>query len=213
LKLTAINQAKEELYGNISVIYEDFSEVEGEEKHVNTESSFSLHGETSILNFAPFHFSVCSYKHSGKKFRIIIQIFKKQNNIHALSLISPSFLIKAKKPISKPGIKSLKRKVEENQFEVQEKKIKISKPYIKREQNNQSNNFTPVEIFDKFLNSQEKIQMDSMDYIFDFSKCNDIIASVKNMKTEDQNDVFGSLIEQYSDFDVLKDFDESSYFL
>jgi hypothetical protein len=65
------------------------------------------------IKFGPFQFNVCSYKCDGKKFRLMVHLYMKADNKKICCLSSPAFLIKAKKPIAKPGIKSFKRSYEE----------------------------------------------------------------------------------------------------
>lgn len=48
-----------------------------------------------------FHFNVCSYNHSGKHFCLRIHFFSQQQQEDLAILTSPSFLIRAKKPIAK----------------------------------------------------------------------------------------------------------------
>lgn len=56
----------------------------------------------------PFQFNVCSYKYSGRKFKLVITLSNIIDGVDVCNLTSPPFLIKAKKPIVKPGIKSKK---------------------------------------------------------------------------------------------------------
>jgi hypothetical protein len=72
------------------------------------------------VTIGPFQFNICSYKQDGRKFRMVIYIYSPDTtNILAVGnsgngpqlcccLISPSFTIRAKKPIVKPGIKGKK---------------------------------------------------------------------------------------------------------
>lgn len=78
------------------------------------------------VKLGPFQFNVCSYKYDGKRFRLNLNFYLVQSEngsdikeadlqesttsfVHICSMVSPAFLIKAKKPIAKPGIKSKKR--------------------------------------------------------------------------------------------------------
>ncbi|KAL0482643.1 hypothetical protein AKO1_014359 [Acrasis kona] len=65
------------------------------------------------VTIGPFQFNICSYKQDGRKFRMVIYIYSPDNAIMGQNgpqlcccLISPSFTIRAKKPIAKPGIKA-----------------------------------------------------------------------------------------------------------
>jgi hypothetical protein len=96
----------------------------------------------STVTIGPFSFNICSYKQDGRKFRMVIYLYESKNdgaNITDPSngsaslcccLISPSFTIRAKKPIAKPGSKKKesevgkKRKEEENDSELPVKKLK-----------------------------------------------------------------------------------------
>ncbi len=71
------------------------------------------------VTIGPFQFNICSYKQDGRKFRMVIYIYAPDTNNLLVSptsngpqlcccLISPSFTIRAKKPIVKPGIKGKK---------------------------------------------------------------------------------------------------------
>lgn len=93
------------------------------------------------LKVGPFQFNVCSYKFDGKKFRLSIHVFQKlslsatnerqQQEREICVLTSPAFLIKAKKPIAKPGIKSHKRSFDEmNQQQQQASNHQASPPLV-----------------------------------------------------------------------------------
>ncbi len=78
------------------------------------------------VKLGPFQFNVCSYKYDGKRFRLVLNfdLVQSENGsdikeseiqesntsfVRMCTMVSPPFLIKAKKPIAKPGIKSKKR--------------------------------------------------------------------------------------------------------
>jgi len=101
------------LLSSIDLVYEDGTPISGESVS-KTETTFSKKtDEVSQLNFPTFHFNICSYKHEGKRFRIVINIYHRKEEL-ICRLVSFPIIIKAKKPISKPGIKGLKRKFEED---------------------------------------------------------------------------------------------------
>jgi hypothetical protein len=167
MKINGRNLEKN-LFSSINLIYEDGTTV-SEETVSKTEINFSQKGENvSQVNFPTFHFNICSYKHEGKKFRIVVNIYHKKEEI-ICRLVSFPILIKAKKPISKPGIKGLKRKYEENINT--NKKIQIPRNYnpniFSVNKNFQINNYSDFSLYDpKFL--YEK-------YNFNVSKCQQIV--------------------------------------
>jgi hypothetical protein len=81
------------------------SDSEEEVNNQNKPQTPTCHHE---IKLGPFQFNVCSYKYDGKKFRLMIHLSTRSGQ-QVCSLTSPAFLIKAKKPIVKPGIKSKKR--------------------------------------------------------------------------------------------------------
>eukprot|EP01080_Neovahlkampfia_damariscottae_P009604 gene9604-1806_t len=62
----------------------------------------------------PFQFNICSYKQEGKKFRLVLFVSDAEKTL--AFTVSPPFLIRAKKPIIRPGLKR-KRDEEEEQIE------------------------------------------------------------------------------------------------
>lgn len=109
---------------NASSSSDHSSDSESEEEMVqNKPKTPTCHHEVKL---GPFQFNVCSYKYDGKKFRLMIHLFHEDKEICCLT--SPAFLIKAKKPIAKPGIKSKKRSHEEmtKKSEVSPKSSKAS---------------------------------------------------------------------------------------
>jgi len=101
----------------------------------NNESYFNFQtAAKSTVTIGPFMYNICSYKQDGKKFRMVVHLyiltnstpyhpFQQQpqpadtasNAVLCCCLISPSFTIRAKKPIVKPGIKSKRKKGEEDE--------------------------------------------------------------------------------------------------
>lgn len=105
---------------SIQVVYEDETRIK-EECISKTETLFSFKEDEYQAKIGPFQFTICSYKHDGKKFRLRVVLV--QTGIEVVSLLSPTFIIKAKKPISKPGTK--KRKKEKEVIKIPP----LSKPY------------------------------------------------------------------------------------
>jgi hypothetical protein len=66
----------------------------------------------------PFQFNICSYKQEGKKFRLVLFVSDSEKTI--AFTVSPPFLIRAKKPIIRPG---LKRKREEEEDEIETRPV------------------------------------------------------------------------------------------
>jgi hypothetical protein len=90
------------------------------------------------VTIGPFQFNICSYKQDGRKFRMVIYIYSPDttnllsvnpnNGPHlCCCLISPSFTIRAKKPIVKPGIKGKKNDEVEDKKEKKKRGKKGSK--------------------------------------------------------------------------------------
>lgn len=96
----------------------------------NNESYFNYQSNTkSTVTIGPFMYNICSYKQEGKKFRMVVYLYTLTNTtpyhpfqtqpvdlnntanaVLCCCLISPSFTIRAKKPIVKPGIKSKRKR-------------------------------------------------------------------------------------------------------
>jgi len=91
----------------VDVVYDDYGKI-NEECLSKQDCSFILKDDEYQAKLGPFQFNVCSYKHEGKKFRLVVTVLL--GNVKCVSFTSPTFLIKAKKPIVKPGIKGKKRK-------------------------------------------------------------------------------------------------------
>jgi hypothetical protein len=66
----------------------------------------------------PFQFNICSYKQEGKKFRLVLFVSDSEKTI--AFTVSPPFLIRAKKPIIRPG---LKRKRDEEEEEIETRPV------------------------------------------------------------------------------------------
>lgn len=94
---------------SIQVVYEDESRIK-EECISKTETLFTPKDDEFQAKIGPFQFTVCSYKHDGKRFRLKVVLV--QNGKEIVSLLSPTLTIKAKKPISKPGTKKRKKEKE-----------------------------------------------------------------------------------------------------
>jgi len=95
---------------SLTLIYEDDTPVT-EIPSVSYESSCfqkNTKGDSEIF-IGPFQFNVCSYKNENKKFKLLIELHEKDENDKEkliFQLISKKFLIKSKRPIIHPGIKS-----------------------------------------------------------------------------------------------------------
>ncbi|KAF0973281.1 hypothetical protein FDP41_008488 [Naegleria fowleri] len=94
----------------------------------NNESYFNYQSANkSTVTIGPFMYNICSYKQEGKKFRMVVYLYTinnttpyhpfqtqpvdmSNNAVLCCCLISPSFTIRAKKPIVKPGIKSKRKR-------------------------------------------------------------------------------------------------------
>ncbi|KAG2374373.1 hypothetical protein C9374_010943 [Naegleria lovaniensis] len=94
----------------------------------NNESYFNYQSTSkSTVTIGPFMYNICSYKQEGKKFRMVVYLYTinnttpyhpfqtqpvdmNNNAVLCCCLISPSFTIRAKKPIVKPGIKSKRKR-------------------------------------------------------------------------------------------------------
>lgn len=123
MMLKAENLNVENLMVYLDVIYEngDFLKqgvdgVSRSENYFTAEKSISgsnEDGKRYEVKIGPFHFNVCSYKHDGRKFRIIVYVIVPGEDSPVCGLVSPPFLMKAKKPICNPGIKKRKRNYEE----------------------------------------------------------------------------------------------------
>ena len=119
----------------LNLIYEDGSKVEDENPVTITESTITkLKGTEEHQHvIGPFQFNVCSYKHEGRKFKVQIALVLDEKVVYQMN--SPSFIIKAKKPISKPGLKNKKRKredeteeeEEETEEEIKRRKVELLK--------------------------------------------------------------------------------------
>lgn len=119
----------------LTLIYEDGTKVEDENPVTITESTITkLKGTEEHQHvIGPFQFNVCSYKHEGRKFKVQISLVSEEKIIYQMN--SPSFIIKAKKPISKPGLKNKKRKredeteeeEEETEEEIKRRKVELLK--------------------------------------------------------------------------------------
>jgi hypothetical protein len=104
----------------LNLIYEDGTKVEDESPVTITETlTTKVKGtEEQQHVIGPFQFNVCSYKHEGRRFKVQICLMLEEVVIYQMN--SPSFIIKAKKPISKPGLKNKKRKREDEEEEEEE---------------------------------------------------------------------------------------------
>eukprot|EP01080_Neovahlkampfia_damariscottae_P006321 gene6321-10328_t len=119
----------------LTLIYEDGTKVEDENPVTITETTITkLKGTEEHQHvIGPFQFNVCSYKHEGRKFKVQVSLVLDEKIIYQMN--SPSFIIKAKKPISKPGLKNKKRKredeteeeEEETEEEIKRRKVELLK--------------------------------------------------------------------------------------
>jgi hypothetical protein len=125
---------------SLSIIFEDGTPIDvntddGLPSISKTESIFRARQTGTVggreVKLGPFQFNVCSYKYDSKRFRLVLNFYLVEsengndikeadlqddnvgaNFVHMCTMTSPAFLIKAKKPIAKPGIKSKKRSLE-----------------------------------------------------------------------------------------------------
>jgi hypothetical protein len=104
----------------LNLIYEDGSKVEDETPVTITETlTTKMKGTEEHQHvIGPFQFNVCSYKHEGRRFKVQVCLMVEEVAIYQMN--SPSFIIKAKKPISKPGLKNKKRKRDQDQDQEEE---------------------------------------------------------------------------------------------
>jgi len=116
MRLTAKNLGDTSVMASLDVTYEDGQKINSKEEVVSkTENYFvATSGKDEYeVKLGSFQFNVCSYKHDGRKFRLVVYLYVPGSDHPSCGMVSPPFTIKAKKPISKPGIKSKKRRREE----------------------------------------------------------------------------------------------------
>ncbi|EFC40763.1 hypothetical protein NAEGRDRAFT_80900 [Naegleria gruberi] len=112
---------------------EDEDDKKNDEPVITNNESFFNYQSTSksTVTIGPFMYNICSYKQEGKKFRMVVYLYTLNNStpyhpfqqqqpldltsansnaVLCCCLISPSFTIRAKKPIVKPGIKSKRKR-------------------------------------------------------------------------------------------------------
>jgi hypothetical protein len=87
----------------------------------------------SDVTLGPFQFNICSYKQDGRKFRMAIHLYipfmPMLGGFHdavqtICILLSPPFIIRAKKPIVQPGIKKIKKRKANAEEELPEEEPK-----------------------------------------------------------------------------------------
>jgi hypothetical protein len=116
MRLTAKNLGETSVMAYLDVTYEDGQKINSKEEVVSKSENYfvATSGKDEFeVKLGSFQFNVCSYKHDGRKFRLVVYLFVPGSEHPSCGMISPPFTIKAKKPISKPGIKSKKRRREE----------------------------------------------------------------------------------------------------
>jgi hypothetical protein len=127
----------------VDVVYDDFGKI-NEDCLSKQDCSFTLKDDEYHAKLGPFQFNVCSYKHEGKKFRLVVTVLL--GNVKCVTFTSPTFIIKAKKPIVKPGIKGKKRKRDEEvQIPKMERETNFENKYVLlKPKNVEKPNFYPV---------------------------------------------------------------------
>lgn len=116
MRLTAKNLGETSVMAYLDVTYEDGQKINSKEDVVSKSENYfvAASGKDEFeVKLGSFQFNVCSYKHDGRKFRLVVYLYVPGSEHPSCGMISPPFTIKAKKPISKPGIKSKKRRREE----------------------------------------------------------------------------------------------------
>lgn len=115
--LRAKDLGDENVSASLDVTYEDGQKINSKEECISkTENTFVCLSENEYeVKLGSFQFNVCSYKHDGRKFRLVVHL-NVGDEKPVCAMISTGFVIKAKKPISKPGIKTKKRKRQEEEM-------------------------------------------------------------------------------------------------
>ncbi|KAL9648643.1 hypothetical protein ABK040_016274 [Willaertia magna] len=106
--------------------------------------------KTNDIKLGPFQFNVCSYKYDAKKFRLQVILSVDSEVTHQRQTIcilsSPPFIIKAKKPIAKPGIKSGKKRTRASNNNDEDSSSDVVPPTNNSNEgieNNNHNNISP----------------------------------------------------------------------
>jgi hypothetical protein len=135
------------------------------------ENYFRVNNNVASIVLGSFKFNACSYKNDGKKFRLVIHVYlpsltTSNQNKNLLCIISPSFVIKAKKPVVRPG---LKRKNEEEVKEIKEisppaKKTSLNETYQEKKETVKEKNDVDkiMEIFHKLDETNRQILFEKM---------------------------------------------------
>jgi hypothetical protein len=156
---------EENVMAYLDIVYEDGQDVGLKDSVSKSENYFTTSPTSKYeVKLGPFQFNVCSYKHDVRKFRLIVYFIVAGNEKPSCCLISPPFLIKAKKPISKPGIKSKsgkkKRSVTPSPQKIKKTFASPNPKKIKLEEVPQvyANFSSPVPLFDSFQKVKLSLQ-------------------------------------------------------
>jgi len=96
------------------LVFEDLSEIPKDPKaHIEIScdrNKDAIEKSDEKIEVRSYWFNCTSYQNKGRKFRLIVELFHELSGNVAVRYQSKSFLIRAKRPIAKPG--SRKRKLE-----------------------------------------------------------------------------------------------------
>lgn len=199
--------------------------------HIQTSSPL-IRKFKSEVTLGPFQFNICSYKQDGRKFRMLIFLYvpfilggiPQQPGVQTICcLISPPFIIRAKKPIVQPGIKKTVAKRKKQDETNQPKKKKRSKSPKKKNQEEVKKSLQQPTT--SLIQSQQPIITSQMieDFLDDFDNVEDNVENqptlqpqflsqpVQQLNVPQQNDPLESLLENDEDkvVELFKQLDQT----
>lgn len=175
-------ETKDEEEVSLQLVHEDMSEIETSSTLQPIEILESSNKNQIVT--IKFHFNVCSYKRDGRKFRLKIILHKSEKPF--CCLISPPFVIKAKKPIIAKGAKR-KRILQQEENEGKKRKIETIR---------QGSGFQPVKTQKKSVASAETVDK--------------LLSFIDQMSRWEQKYLLCKMIEKCQQQE--KDFVKSKYF-